>query len=290
MKFKEKVFKIISANNKEYLPSKVFDYSIYTIILLNLGAIVLASFAEMEHKYTSIFWKFEIFSVTIFTLEYILRIWTADLLYKNVSRFKAILKFMFSSEGLIDLFAILPFYLPYILKIDLRLLWNLRLIRLLRVLKLGRYSKSIKVVGRVLSQKKADLGVTFFITFILMVVASSLMYNLENEAQPDAFPNILSTFWWAIVTLTTVGYGDVYPITPWGKVIGGIIALLGIGIVALPTGIISSAFMEEVEKSNEKKKEKKRHQVACKYCPNCGTNISAYEENLELAEDTKGDA
>ncbi len=163
--------------------------------------------------------------------------------------------------AIIDLMAILPFYLPFIIKIDLRSLRILRLVRLLRILKLNRYTKSMKVLGRVIKRKKEELIVTVFITGILMLLAASIMFYIENETQPEAFPNIIASFWWAIATLTTVGYGDIYPVTFLGKFLAGIIAFLGIGLVALPTGIISSGFIEEVESRKIIKKGRSRVKI-----------------------------
>ena len=172
--------------------------------------------------------------------------------------------------AIIDLMAILPFYLPLLLPVDLRFLRILRLTRLLRLLKVQRYSKSLQLIGIVLKKKKEELIVTVFVTFILMVFASTLMYYLESDVQPDQFPNIISAFWWAIATLTTIGYGDVYPVTGWGRLLSGIIALLGIGLVALPTGILSSGFIEELSRQKSKDIEKSEQY---KYCPYCGKRI-----------------
>ena len=157
--------------------------------------------------------------------------------------------------AVIDLLAILPFYIPMLIPIDLRFLRVLRLTKILRILKLNRYSKSLQLLGKILKNKRADLLVTVFVTTILIIFASSLMYYIENPAQPEQFPNIVASFWWAITTLTTVGYGDLYPITILGKILSGVIALLGIGLVALPTGIISSGFIEEL---SQRKKGKRR--------------------------------
>ena len=139
----------------------------------------------------------------------------------------------------------------------------LRLFRLLRIFKLGRYSKSLKTIIEVLKETKSELVISTFMAFILLVLSSTLMYYLETDAQPEQFPSILHSFWWAIATLTTVGYGDVYPITIMGKILSSIIALIGIGFIALPTGIISSAFINRISKEKDQ----------CKNCPHCGKEI-----------------
>ena len=146
---------------------------------------------------------------------------------------------------------------------DLRFLRAIRLIRVFRLFKLGRYNESAKQFSRVLKAKKAELLTTVFIIFILLIVASSLLYYIEHQAQPEKFANIPEAMWWGVVTLTTVGYGDIYPITTLGKFLGAIISLLGIGLFALPTGLISAGFIEEIAK-----KQKTRAR-----CPKCGTTI-----------------
>lgn len=238
------------------------DVFVSVLIVLNVVSIFLESFDDIRNEYGEFFHAFELFSIVIFSLEYILRLWTADILYPESSKIGARFKFVFSFMGLIDLLAILPFFLPLLIKADLRIIRALRLTRLFRIFKLGRHSKSLRMVGEVLKETKYDLLVTLFITAILLVIASTMMYYLEHDDQPEAFPNMGQSLWWAIATLTTVGYGDIYPITAFGKILSGIIALIGVGVVALPTGIISSAFVVKLDERN-----KEREKISC---PNCG--------------------
>jgi voltage-gated potassium channel len=267
---KKKIFEVLDEYEKSsnYL-GKVIDISIIILIILSIIAIVLESFEVINTKYSLIFKYFELFTVIIFSIEYVLRIWIADLKYPDLSKSRARIKFVFSTTGLIDLIAILPFYLPFIFSFDLRFIRVLRVVRLLRIFKISRYTQSLRLVGNLIVQKRSELATTIFLTFILILISSTIMYNLEHEIQPDKFPNIISTFWWAVATLTTVGYGDVYPVTGWGQFISGVIAILGIGLVALPTGIISSGFIEQLEKKNDLKTEDK----PCKFCPNCGEEL-----------------
>jgi voltage-gated potassium channel len=208
------------------------------------------------------FYYIELSSIIIFSIEYILRTWTADLANPKLPAYRARINYICSFMGLVDLIAILPFYLPYLFKIDLRIVRVLRLFRLLRILKLTRHHRSINLIIVVIKKTKSDILSTLFIVLILLVLSSTIMYYLENEAQPDQFTDIGQAFWWAIATLTTVGYGDIYPVTGLGKILSSSIALLGIGIVALPTGIISSAYIQEVQKEAE----------PCN-CPHCGKEI-----------------
>lgn len=190
--------------------------------------------------YAPFFRWFEFASVFLFSVEYLLRLATADFQYPDSGPIRSRLRWMFSSAGLIDLIAILPFYVPLLIAFDLRFL------RLLRILKLKRYSRSLQLIGEIVDDRKEELLVTVFLNAILMVIASAFMYYLENEAQPDNFPNVMATMWWAVSTLTTVGYSHVYPITGMGKLFAAIIAVIGIGFVALPTGILSAAFIERI--------------------------------------------
>jgi len=152
----------------------------------------------------------------------------------------------------LSLVAILPFYIPMIIPIDLRFLRVIRLVRIFRIFKLGRYSESLQMLGRILRKKKSELIVTFFVVILLIIISSSLIYEFEREAQPEKFSSIPISMWWAIVTLTTVGYGDVYPVTIIGKILSSVIALLGIGLFALSPGILSSGMVEELQREKSK--------------------------------------
>ncbi len=243
----KRIYKIIEPAEGGDKASRIFDISIILLIIINIFAVILNSFSNLTPGTAGVLDFIEIVSIVIFTAEYLLRLITAAYKFSHGKAWMPYLLYICSPMAVIDLLAILPFYLPFIIRVDLRVLRMLRLVRLLRILKLNRYTKSMKLLGRVIKRKKEELLVTVFITGILMLLASSMMYYIENESQPDAFSNIIASFWWAIATLTTVGYGDVYPVTFLGKIMAGLIAFLGIGLVALPTGIISSGFIEEVE-------------------------------------------
>ena len=259
---KHKIYHFINFNSR-------FNKFIYTLIILNVLAIILESYHELKTAFEVLFYYFEIFSVFIFSIEYVLRIWTVNLDETFAgNKMGNRLNFMTSRLGIIDLLAILPFYLPLIFPFDLRVLRILRLFRLLRIFKLSRLSKSLKTVSGILKETKEELTITIFVAFILLILSSTLMYYIESDVQPEKFKNIGESLWWSVATLTTVGYGDVYPITGAGKVLSAIIALIGIGFVALPTGIISSAFIGKLQESKGNKKNE-----MCK-CPNCGTEFS----------------
>lgn len=266
---RNRIFEIIEPAKGDDHHSRIFDNAILLLIILNVISVILESFSSISIKYQRQLDLFELFSITIFSIEYLLRITTSDLYYKNYNLFKASLKYVHSPMAIVDLLAILPFFIPMIIPLDLRFLRILRLTRILRVFKINRYTSSLSLIAKVLKRKKEELLVTLFVTFLLLLLAASVMYYIESDVQPEGFPNIIASLWWAVATLTTVGYGDVYPLSIIGKLLSGIIALLGIGLVALPTGIISSGFAEELEnrkfsynrsaKAYKYKKRKKHH-------------------------------
>lgn len=276
MKIKTRVFLLIDGGGQRKSRwGRIFEIFIVGLITLSVAQIILESFQPIHERYRSLFRWMEVFIVIVFTLEYLLRFWTADLRYPDLSPVRARSRFVFSSDGLIDLLAILPFYLPFMVTFDLRFIRILRVMRLLRIFKLNRYTRSIQLVGNIFWEKRTELSITIFVTMVLILMSSTIMYYLENEAQPEQFPDIVSTFWWAVATLTTVGYGDVFPVTGWGKLISGVIAMLGIGLVALPTGIISAAFIERLEEEVRKEKAEKNKQLdrGFTYCPHCGERL-----------------
>lgn len=266
MQIKKRIYRIVEKGAHGKKMNRLFDYFIMLLIILSVFVIILESIPEINTKYNAVLSIFNVFSIIVFTIEYLLRLYVSDLTYPSDKRIKSALKFIFSVHGLIDLLAIIPFYLPRLIKIDLRFLRILRLIRFLRILKINRYNNSLKVIIEVIKEKKSELAITGFVTFLILLFASFVMFYVEGEDQPEQFPNILASFWWAIATLTTVGYGDIYPITALGKVISGLIAVMGIGLVALPTGIISAGFIGKIEKQKQIKLEQS--------CPHCGKKIN----------------
>lgn len=264
-KIKNRTFEIIQTAEKNDLASRVFDVGIIALILLNV-ALVIADTFTLPSSVTTAFGIVETVSVVIFSAEYLCRVWTADLLYPDRSPIRARVRYVFSFMAIIDLLAILPFYIPFLIPIDLRILRMLRIVRLFRVFKLNRYTSALSTIAAVFKKKKSQLLSSIFVVLLLMVIAAVLMYSIENEAQPEVFANAFSALWWAIATLTTVGYGDIYPVTVLGKVLSAVIALLGIGLVAVPTGIISAGFMETIDHDEPNGEEKK-------FCPYCGKKI-----------------
>ena len=251
-RIKQRIFEIVSKSENGDKASSVFDWTIMLLIALSIITIILDSFQGIHEKYQTVFHVFEIITVIIFTIEYFLRIWTADLLYPDSKHPR--LKYCFSFMAIIDLLAILPFYLPFF-SADLRFLRMMRLFRLfrlLRVFKLGRYLDALQVIVRVIRTSGPQLIMSVVICFFVMLFSAIIMYEVENPVQPEQFPNVLSSLWWAMCTLTTVGYGDVYPITAVGRFFASVISLVGIGIIAIPTGIIAAGFNQVINKDEDK--------------------------------------
>ena len=255
--------------------SQVVDITIIAVILANMAAVVLESFDGLQARYAGWFFALEIVSVALFTVEFALRLWTCDLLRPGRSWPVAVVRFLVSPIGLIDLLAILPFYLPLLIPIDLRVVRVLRLVRFLRLLKLTRYTRSVTTMAAVVRERRHELMVAVFLTSLLLVVASTLMYYMESAVQPEAFPNIVASLWWAVATLTTIGYGDVFPVTGLGRLLSGIIAILGIGLVALPTAIISSGFVEAIARNKADDGKPADRSEPARVCPHCGKPFDA---------------
>ena len=262
MKLKNRLFYILDVPRPGDTLSRGFDIFIISLIALNVIALIAETVAGIHQLAPSFFRWFDVVSVLIFTVEYILRVWTCTEAPQYRSAVRGRIKYIFSSLALIDLLAILPFYLPFV-GFDLRSIRAVRLFRFFRVMRIARYSNALRVLGRVFKAKKAELVTASFFLMILLIIASTFMYFAENASQPEVFSSIPAAMWWAVATITTVGYGDICPITAGGKVIASIISILGIGMFALPTGILGAGFVEEMQ--NRKNGVRK--------CPHCGESI-----------------
>lgn len=234
------------------------------LILLNVLAVMLETVNEIAEEYAGILLYFEYFSVAIFSIEYLLRIWCCNISKKYTGHMIGRIKFMFTPMAIVDLLSIMPFYLPMLITFDLRFVRLIRLSRIVRLFKMGRYSRAYILIKHVILAKKEYLAITLIFGMTLLIISSCMMYFIEHDAQPQIFSSIPATMWWGIVTLTTVGYGDSYPITPVGKCLSAVLALLGIGLFALPAGILASGFSEEIRKQH------------CEtICPHCGKDINS---------------
>jgi len=265
-RLRRRIYEILEVAEEGDRLSRTFDFLIVGLIALNVLALIVATVPALS-GHARAFRVFELISVIVFSVEYILRVWSCAEHEEYARPLKGRLRFASTGMMLIDLLAILPFYVALVVPaarlLDLRFLRAVRLMRIFRLFKLGRYSRAMKVLGRVFRAKKEELGIAVFVVFILLVLASSLMYFAESSTQPEAFPSIPAAMWWGVVALTTVGYGDVVPVTTLGKVLGAIVSLLGIGLFALPAGILASGFAAEVGRSGDD----------AERCPHCGKEI-----------------
>ncbi len=262
---RRRTYEILDRGADDDVPSKIVDLFIMALIILNVLAVMLETVPSIREAHGHSLHLFDLFSVGIFSIEYLLRIWSCTSNPRYGHPLWGRLRFMIHPMSLIDLAAILPFYLPQLITMDTRAVRALRLFRLFRILKLGRYSTAANLLGRVVLDKKEELTVGFMLMVMLLVVTSSAMYFIEHEAQPEVFSSIPASLWWSVVTLTTVGYGDVTPVTTLGKVVAAVIALLGVGMFALPAGILASGFAREID----------RRHTHCGQprCPHCGGPI-----------------
>jgi voltage-gated potassium channel len=255
---KRRIYEIVEREARGDRASRLFDLSLLTLILLNIVAVCAETVKPWYRAVPHLFDAFYAVSVAIFSVEYLVRLWviTENPRYRHPVWGR--LRFAVTPLALIDLLAVVPWYLP-LLRADLRFLRSARFVRLLRVAKVGRYSLAVRALGGVLREKREELAVSAVIMGLLLLCSAGVMYFVEHAAQPDKFSSVPEAMWWAVTTVTAVGYGDVYPVTPLGKVLGSLIAILGVGVFALPAGILCAGFIQHVEA------QKKPRRI----CPHC---------------------
>lgn len=240
---RKRIFDIIQIGNKHDLPSRLFDYGITLVIMVNLLITFVLTFS-LPDSTLALLQVIERITMILFTMEYGLRLWTADYLYPGKSRAKAICRFMVSFYGVIDLLTILPYWLPMETIYGMGVFRIIRVVRIFHLFKVNSQSDAYNVIVSVLREKSRQLASSISIIAILMLSASFLMYSVEHNAQPDVFDNAFSGLWWAVSSVLTVGYGDIYPVTIVGRLLAILICILGVMITAIPTGILSAGFSE----------------------------------------------
>ena len=240
---RKRIFEIMQISKKDDAPSMAFDIVLVMVIFTNIIAMFLQTFSSLsEYHYACK--VVEYVTVGFFCVEYFLRILTADFLYPEKSKPLAVVRFLFSFDGIVDLLTIIPaFFLTGFVVFRL-----LRVVRIFHLFRINNQYDSFNVIKNVLTTKKNQIISSVFIILILMLASSLGMYSVEHEAQPEVFENAFSGIWWSVSALLTVGYGDTYPITVIGQLMAIITAFLGVGVVAIPTGIISAGFVEQYQK------------------------------------------
>lgn len=246
-KLRRQVFDTIQIGNKRNLVSRIFDWVIVISIFANLFAIIFETFDEAV-PYMNLLRAIEFITTIFFTIEYFLRLWTAKYLYPEKNSKKAALAFALSFFGVVDFLTFFPFFLPFVFPRGAVAFRIFRVFRILRLFQINTQYDAFNVIVNVLNEKKSQIFYSVCMISILMLASSLCMYSLEHEAQPEQFKNAFSGIWWSMSTLLTVGYGDIYPITTLGKLMAIVIAFLGVGMVAIPTGIISAGFVEQYSK------------------------------------------
>ncbi len=242
--------------------SFLVNISLSILIFMNTVAIILHTIPSLNARFDRLFLDFEVFSVIVFSIEYILRVWSIVEQPGFSHPFWGRLKFIFSAWGIIDFLAIFPFYFS-LFSTDLGFVRVLRVLRMFRLFRVSKYFRAITEIQNVVINKKEELILSFSFILFLLFISSSLMYFLEHQAQPQVFSSIPAALWWGVNAMTTVGYGDIIPITNFGKIISGIFAILGVALFALPTGILASGFAEQINA--------KKHGIKC---PHCGGNVN----------------
>lgn len=260
MAIRRRIYLTLEPTEKGGILERIFELLLLTIIILNILAIICESIKDLHQEYSHVFYQFEVFSVIFFTIEYLLRIYSIVENKKYSDPITGRIKFIGTPMALIDLMAFVPFYLTF-LPLDLRFLRIFRLMGLFRMFKVARYMHALSMFKKVIYDRREQLVLSIIFILFILVIISTTMYYVEREAQPDQFTSIPATMWWGIATLTTVGYGDMVPITAWGRIMGGLFAITGVGLLALPAGILSSGFFEMMHRPRTRK------------CPHCGKDF-----------------
>ncbi len=277
---KRRVWELLEPAGDGDRMSRVVDLVLIFLIVFNVIGVALGSVPSVYRSAGPYLDGFEALSVAVFTVEYLGRMWSCTATARYAAPVSGRIRFFFRPLILVDLLAILPFYLPF-LGVDLRTMRAFRIFRILRILKLARYSHAFYIIQRAISGKLEELLISGLILFVLLAISSSIMFLVERESQPEVFSSIPATLWWSVVTLTTVGYGDIYPVTTLGKIIAGLISILGVGMVALPAGIISAGFVDEFSRYKSAKCDDGD------ICPTCGRPYD--EERTEVTKTNRDD-
>ena len=243
-----KVFNMVSTGVVDEPINKLYDVISIAFLALNLFAAFAITFDYMEEHYKGLLLAIEAVTTFFFMVDYLLRLFTAKELYPKLSNKDSIIKYVFSFTGIVDLLSFLPYYLPVFFPAGGTVFRLFRVARIMRLFRINSYYDQLNVITEVISSKKQQLLASVFIIVVLMMASSLCMYSVEHDAQPEVFQNAFSGIWWSVSTLLTVGYGDIYPVTIAGKIMGILISFLGVGMVAIPTGIISAGFVEQYQR------------------------------------------
>ncbi|MFA5221255.1 MAG: ion transporter [Methanoregula sp.] len=265
--YKQRIYEVLESKTLILPAGRFIAGSLTLLIFLNVIAAVIETDNGLFTSYAPSFDAFAMFSVGVFTIEYVLRVWVCTSNPRYSAPVTGRLRYMASPVAIIDLVVIIPFFLLPFLTGFPGVFKFIRFFRIFWIVKLTHYSRSLKTFGRVFIAKKGDIFTAFFVMIVLLIISSSLMFFAERAAQPTKFSSVLASMWWGVETLTTIGYGDMVPVTPLGKLIGGMVMMMGVGLFALPAGIFASGFFEERNRQRELHRDEKT------VCPHCGKDI-----------------
>jgi len=258
-RLRQRVFRMVSVGVVDDPINGSYDIISTLALIINLVAAFASTFDNVRAAMGPTLDRIEAVTVAFFALDYVLRLWTAKYLYPDLPEGKALLKYIFSFSGIVDLLSFLPYYLPVFFPSGAVVFRLFRIARIFRLFRINAYYDSLNVITEVIVGKKQQLLSSLFILGVLMLASSLCMYSLEHDAQPTVFKNAFSGIWWSVSTLLTVGYGDIYPITPLGKLMSIIITFLGVLMAAIPTGIISAGFVEQYSRLKRMGEETELH-------------------------------
>ena len=271
---KERVFEILQLGNHNDTVSRACDILIISLILLNIVVTICLTFDGLS-RFFPLFRVIDAVTMILFTIELGLRLWTANFLYGD-GQIKSAIKYLLSFNGLVELCSILPFYLPLIFPTGVVAFRMFRVVRMLRLFQVNTYSDSMSTIFVVVKRKRNQILSSMVMIFVVMVMASMVMYGFEHQAQPEVFEDAFSGLWWATSALLTVGYGDIYPITAGGEAASILITFLGVGMIAIPTGILSAGFTEYEKEQKEQYDREHKH---LDFCPYCGEKLPEHNHN-----------
>ena len=245
LQIRRRISEIVEVGTSNDWLSRSYDFFSTFVVMLNITVAIMYTFDRIQMRCGSILLTVEHATAVFFAIDYFLRVWTARFRHPGRDEHVAVRQYMTSFMGLVDLFSWLPYILPFFFPAGTAVFRMVRVVRVFRLFQINAYYDSLNVIGEVLANKRQQLVSSVFIILVLMMASSLCMYSLEHEAQPEIFSNAFSGIWWSVSTLLTVGYGDIYPVTTLGKLMGIIISFLGVGMVAIPTGIISAGFVDQ---------------------------------------------
>ncbi len=272
--FKRRIYTILTDPAEDDRTGQLISNAIMLLIILNITSSIMESVDSVSVPYAGFFYYFELISVIIFSAEYLLRLWACPVADEYSKPISGRLKLMGKPMYIVDLLAILPFYIQALFPgMDLRFLRVLRLFRIIRLFRSRKLRAGMALIVMVLQQQGQKLIMCFAMMAILVVLSANIMYLLESEAQPEGFSSIPAAMWWSVITVTTIGYGDLFPITVWGKLFASLVSFVGICAVALPIGILGSGLIEAMGQVEEEKSDANSRQPASGQCPHCGKSV-----------------